>query len=186
MKPRAQLTRILAWTLKGQAEPVAFAEPNPEPTVERTAEVLSGRRGFDDRERAALLRSPAARDRLRFLAEVRRAEQILQWKESAADDGLMLQAAAGGPIEPVTLSNQDFTLTLLPLDPAGQEWMLHLRLAARLVAGFAGSPLRVRDEQGATWLQGSPDADGELSAPWLLGGSPVDRLATSRLVIEPA
>jgi hypothetical protein len=150
------------------------------------AEVLAAHRGFDDRERAVLLRLPAVRDRLRFLAEARRAEQFLRWKELAVDNGLALCAASGGPIEPVTLSNPDFTLTLLPLDPFGQEWMLHLRLAARLVVGFAGSPLRVRDEQGVTWLQGTPDADGELSAPWLCAGSPVDQLATNRLVIEPA
>ena len=133
-----------------------------------------------------MLHSPAARSRLRFLVEANRAERLFRWRELAVDNSLELQAAAGGPLEPISITNTDFTLTALPLDDQGNEWLLHLKISPRLVSELHDGLLVVRDEQGAEeWMKGVPDNDGELSAPWTLRGSPIDRFASQRLIIEP-
>jgi hypothetical protein len=185
MKEWERAMSILNWALKGQQEPPPETAQLRAPSIDRIKEALEGRRPFDAEEQKAMLHSPAARGRLRFLAEAKRAERLFRWRELAVDDSLELQAAAGGPLEPVSITNTDFTLTALPLDDQGNEWLLHLKISPRLVSALQDGPLVVRDEQGETWMRGVPDDDGELSVPWTGGGSPIERFASQRLIIEP-
>ncbi|MBK1646487.1 hypothetical protein CKO25_17915 [Thiocapsa imhoffii] len=185
MKPNPQLARILAWALDGQSEPAAAVDSSISLSDERINGSLRGEGGFSKDERALLLRSPEARGRLRFLIEASRAEQLLRWKALAVDQSLSLRAAAGGAAEPVHLENKDFLLTLLPLDPRGQTWALHLKLAERLATTLRRSRLKVRDESGLVWLAGTPDDDGELSSAWTSEESPLKRLERQRLILEP-
>ena len=185
MKPTPQLKKILAWVLTGQSEAKPVVEGARTLPDRRMQESLEGSNAFSDEERNLLLRSPKARARLRFLYEVRRAEQLMRWRELLVDQALSLKAAAGGPVEPVTLENEDFRLSFLPLDPKGHEWTMHLKVAQRLLTDLRGAPIRVRDEDGAVLLTGLPDTDGELSGLWPLKDSPLLSLTKTRLIVEP-
>lgn len=185
MKEREKAMSILNWVLKGQPEPHPGTAQLGLLSIDRITEALVGERPLEAAEQKAMLYSPAARGRLRFLVEAKRADRLFRWRELDVETSLELRAAAGGPVEPVSIANTDFTLTALPLDEQGNEWLLHLKISCRLVDELQQSPLIVRDEQGETWLKGVPDDDGELSAPWTLAGSPVERFASQRLIIEP-
>ena len=185
MKEWERAMRILNWALKGQSEPHPGTAQLRAPSSDRIKEALGGGRPFNTEEQKAMLYSPAARGRLRFLVEANRAERLFRWRELAVDNSLELQAAAGGTLEPVSITNTDFTLTAFPLDDQGNEWLLHLKISPRLVPALQNAPLVVRDEQGQPWLKGVPDGDGEVSVPWTLEGSPIERFASQRLTIEP-
>jgi len=179
-----QKLRILDRVLKEQQDPPWSEDPVRQFDDERLEAALDGSRPFSEEEKRQMLRSPAARDRLEFALEVRRAERFLRWRELAVEDTLSLQVAAA--VEPISFKNVDFTLTLLPLDEAGGEWMLLLELGPRVLGTLEGGSVRIRDDQGAVWVEGSPDTDGEVSRPWALEGSPLDRLVGQRLHLEPA
>ncbi len=179
-----QTLKILERVLMDQQDPPWSEDPVRQFDEERLRAALDGSRPFSDKEKRWMLRSPSARDELRFLAEVHRAERFLQWREMAIEETLNLQVAV--VVEPVSFKNDDFTLSLLPMDEDGSEWMLHLKLAPRVLRTLEGGGVRVRDDQGDTWLKGVPDSDGEVSRSWVLEGSPLDRLAGQRLHLEPA
>jgi hypothetical protein len=184
MTHESRLREILVWLLEGQTEHNLEAVAR-QVGAERLGEATRIR-AFTDTEKRALLTSPSARLRLRVQAEARRAERIVRWRELAVDGSLALCAAAGGPSRAVTVRNDDFVLSALPMDDAGSQWLLHLRVSPRLRSELQGHRLRVCDDVGAVWLDGTPDQDGELSAVWALDGSPSERLASRRLAVEPA
>lgn len=183
---RNQLIRVLAWTLEGQRDDLPPTTKERQLSKTRMREALSGRHPFDRGETAALLHSPGARDRLRFMIEARRAEQLFEWKQLGISTRLERRAAASERTEAVTVRNEDFSLTVLPLDDEARTWLLHLAIAPQHAAELVGRPLCVTDESGAIWLKGIPDNDGELSGSWTLDGSPPERLAKSHLIISPA
>lgn len=179
--------RLLAWVLGEQEEPLFEDDPVRSFSTERIRSALKGEQPFSKQEWAAVLRSPALRHRIRFTADVLQTERILQWRRAPVHRVLELQAAADDVVRPVTLSNPDFTLTLYPLDEAGAQWALQLRVGTTARALLGNGPVVVREDPGGQiWLEGSLNSSGELSGPWVGMGPPLEHLKSARLLIEPA
>ncbi len=147
-------------------------------------DIVAGKRAITEAERRILLRSPDARRRFYFLADVIRAEAYVKWRRAGMATTLHYRAAASSSVKPVTINNPDFTLTLFPLDNQGKEWTLHIRLSESAME-LIEAGIRVVDDRGELWIAGRPDADGELSANWRLGDSPLERLYKTQLSIQP-
>lgn len=180
-----QLIRLLAATLRAQREPPATMQAEAALEEESLRAALADQGALPAAERRALLRSPAARHQIYFLADVIRAERYVRWKQAGIDSTLRYQAAASGAVEPVTLdSNPDFILTLFPLDEQGTAWNLHLKLSAQ-ARKLADAGIRLVDDQGDVWMVGQPDADGELSGDWPGEGAPLELLRERRLRVQP-
>lgn len=182
MPSSSELHQLLGELLRTQPDrPIA----EPMPDDERLREALTGRRPFDADERRLFLRSPTARARLNRLAEVIRAETYARWHRGGIAADIVYRAAAGGETKPISVtSNPDFALTLFPLHPEGGAWSLHLRLSPRAFEALSVG-VRLIDSDGAVWLEGRPDRDGELSGDWRLSESPLERLREFRLRVEP-
>lgn len=179
---REQLNKLLVSGLAQQDEPVAAPEIDLDDAELR--DIVTGQRTLNTQEQQALLISPALRRRLYFLADVIRAETYAAWQQEGIDPVLHYQAAASSEVEPVTVDNNpDFTLTLYPLDDMATNWTLHLQVSLR-IRDLTPKGIRLLDDAGETWLAGQPDADGELSADWVLSGSPVERLHSHTLKLQ--
>jgi hypothetical protein len=61
---------------------------------------------------------------------------------------------------------------------------LHLQLSERLLR-LSDTGIRLIDSKGVVWLEGQPDAAGELSGNWQHPGSPLGELLECRLHIQP-
>lgn len=148
-------------------------------------ELLTRKRPPTEHESRLLRQSPATRRQLYLLADVIRAEHYLAWKQSGIDATLVYRAASSPETKPVSLNdNPDFSLTLYPLDTEGKTWNLHLRLSERS-AKLADTGIRLIDDEGAVWMAGHPDADGELSNDWSFEESPLERLHRHCLHVLP-
>jgi len=181
-----RLIKLLAATLAAQREPPVMLPKETVLDEKGIWDVLAGKRHWHDAERHALLRSPAARHQLYFLADVARAERYVHWKQAGIDSALRYQAAASGSIEPVTIdSNPHFILTLFPLDERGETWHLHLKLSEQ-ARKCTATGIHLIDDQGDVWMAGQPDADGELSNDWQRGQSPLELLRERRLRLQPS
>ncbi len=137
---------------------------------------IEGVRALTAGERAALRASPLTLRRFRTLALKQRlgAQAALAANDAWNGSYGMLRAAAGiGPI--ATLATDDGYWTLHFLEQGG-AWRVILALdagspfAARLLR--EQPLLRVADGAGATILQGSLDADGELESAWPFAAAP--------------
>jgi len=189
MPSKQELQRLLGGILRSQPDlpgPWAAAQAAGLTDEGRLRAVVSGRRPLSLDEQRLLLRSPQARQQLYGVAVALRAETRAHWRQAGVDTALVYQAAAADEVRPVSVdSNPDFSVSLFPLDEQGRHWTVSLSLSGRVMQGLVG-PLRLVDSDGGLWLQGTPDADGELSADWILPGSPLRRLRRFRLSIEPA
>lgn len=144
-------------------EPAGTAPPVAEG---RLREVVRGGAPFTAGEQRALLRSAVGRE---WLLQVWREEHSLawlRWQQAEALPGpVACLAAASGEVQPLDLKGDGFALLLYPLDEAGREWRLVLRVEERLRRLTPGG-FRLRDEEGRPWLAGPLDADGELRGYW--------------------
>ncbi|NJN48331.1 MAG: hypothetical protein HC808_19720 [Candidatus Competibacteraceae bacterium] len=180
--PNKHTLDLLAVTLAGQAEPAPLESELDET---RLREVLTGRSVLAASERKQLLRSPAARRQLYFLADILRAETYARWRQAAIDTELLYQAAASSSVEPLQItSNPYYSLSLFPLDSEGRAWTLYLKLSAQLRQQVI-TGVRLIDDEEQVWLAGKPDSDGELSGDWHLPGSPIERLRQTKLHLKP-
>ena len=188
MPSKQELQGLLGAVLRSQPDlpgPWAAAQAAGLTDEARLRAAISGRQPLNTDERRLLLRSQRARQHLHDVAAMLRADTRASWRQAGVDTQLVYQAAAAEEVRPVSVaSNPDFAVSLFPLDQQGLRWTVSLSLSDRVMQGLAG-PVRLVDSDGGLWLQGEPDADGELSADWALPDSPLRRLRRFRLSIEP-
>ncbi len=149
---------------------------------------IGGARTLTAGERDALGASPLTLRRFRALALEQRRAALPANDAWSGSHGMLRAADDGGPM--IALATDDGFWTLHFLQQGG-AWRAILALdanapfAARLVGGRG--QLRVLDGSGATILQGSLDADGEVEAAWPFAAAPTPHFHQfgARFAVEP-
>ena len=153
----------------------------------RLVEVLTTGPGLTARERQMLWLSPAARNAYLAIKEqiVAETEAKLRRARLRLD---VLPLVAGGGADVLTLDGDDFQVVAQLHRGERELWVITLRLNSRFRSLLpAMARIRLSDDGDLEWLEGCPNAVGEIYAAWAHEHvSPRERLGAHGLRVELA
>lgn len=152
---------------------------------EHLVSVLHGETRLTQRQRLALALSPADRQRLGELRQLERAKALLRWRETGWQVPTMdLRVAGDDQIQPFVVEDSGCKVHLIPFDLDGRVWKIQVDIDLELVAETP-TGFRLLDTEGLVWVQGHPNAQGELIGYWERKESPWQRRHRVQLRLLP-
>lgn len=136
-------------------------------SAERIREALMQGPPLSPEEEAVIWGSPDARDLYFTVRRMVRREAEFNLQAAGFGAELRLRAAQGAS-ETESVRGVGFVLTIFR-DRVGEdeEWSLWLQVEAELRNNLPKNmPVCVRDNGGLTWIEGKPDAQGQVTCVW--------------------